>query len=109
MKTSCIVTYMAFTAAAGAVTGNAGADTATGDKPQNSCVLDNVPVPAFAMKTLSSAQFTALHAAVTPHGAGERWAEIPWQSDLGAARREAARQQKPLLMWVMDGHPLGCT
>ncbi|MFO0843326.1 MAG: hypothetical protein U0797_13165 [Gemmataceae bacterium] len=43
-------------------------------------------------------------------GAGEdRWAKIPWRTDLWAARQEAARLGKPILLWEMDGHPLGCT
>ena len=25
------------------------------------------------------------------------------------ARQEAAKQKKPIFIWAMDGHPLGCT
>jgi hypothetical protein len=71
--------------------------------------LGDVPVPGFAVTALPPEAFHALHAAVAPHGQGERWTQIPWQSDLQAARQEAAAEGKPLLMWVMDGHPLGCT
>jgi hypothetical protein len=63
--------------------------------------------PPFARESLSAPEFTRLHAAIAPHG--ERWTEIPWETDLGAARQRSARDGKPLLMWVMDGHPLGCT
>jgi hypothetical protein len=73
------------------------------------CQLKGLPVPPFAEPQLSASRFQALHAAVTPRGEGERWTEIPWQSDLQAARQKAAQEGKPLLMWVMDGHPLGCT
>ena len=71
--------------------------------------LGGVPVPGFAVRSLPDATFRQLHAAVAPRGAGERWAEIPWETDLAAARKRAAREKKPLLMWIMDGHPLGCT
>ena len=35
--------------------------------------------------------------------------EIPWLTSFGAGLREAERQRRPLLLWVMNGHPLGCT
>jgi hypothetical protein len=73
------------------------------------CTLGGLKVPGFAVKSLPREEFTKLHAAVAPKGEGERWIEIPWESDLIAAREKAAREKKPLLMWVMDGHPLGCT
>jgi hypothetical protein len=73
------------------------------------CKLGDVPVPGLATKTLTVAQFQALHAAVAPAGDAERWAEIPWEADLAAARQRAAREHKPLVLWLMDGHPLGCT
>lgn len=69
--------------------------------------VNGLPVPAAQAARLSPAEFTRLHGAMTPKG--ERWADIPWETDLGAARARAAREGKPLLMWVMDGHPLGCT
>ncbi len=39
----------------------------------------------------------------------EPWLKIPWRYDLLSARREAAEQGKPILMWIMNGSPLGCT
>jgi hypothetical protein len=54
-------------------------------------------------------QFAALQALIKPSAGEDKWAEIPWQTDLWAARRLAAREGKPLLLWEMDGHPLGCT
>jgi hypothetical protein len=73
------------------------------------CQLGGVSVPGFNTTTLEPAQFRALHAAVAPRGETERWMEIPWEPDLAKARERAAREGKPLLMWIMDGHPLGCT
>ncbi|MFT5122737.1 MAG: hypothetical protein ACI9QL_004582 [Candidatus Omnitrophota bacterium] len=37
------------------------------------------------------------------------WRTIPWQTSLLNAQRIAARERKPLFIWAMDGHPLGCT
>src|SRR3712207_6012650 len=73
------------------------------------CKLGDGPVPDLATKTLDAAHFQALHSAVAPKGDAERWAEIPWEADLSAARQRAAREKKPLVLWFMDGHPLGCT
>lgn len=39
----------------------------------------------------------------------EPWRTIPWQTDLLEAQKIAVEQQKPLFVWAMDGHPLGCT
>lgn len=69
--------------------------------------LGGVEVPTSTVKSLPAETFQKLHAALKPKG--ERWMEIPWQTDLLAARQKAAREKKPLLMWIMDGHPLGCT
>ena len=37
------------------------------------------------------------------------WLQIGWRTDLWEARREAAKSKKPIYLWEMDGHPLGCT
>lgn len=36
------------------------------------------------------------------------WETIPWRSDLLAARDDAMRTGRPLFLWAMNGHPLGC-
>lgn len=37
------------------------------------------------------------------------WERIPWLEAFGPGIVAAHKQQKPLLLWVMNGHPLGCT
>lgn len=39
----------------------------------------------------------------------ERWQKIPWRIDLLDARSQAYKEKKPLFLWAMNGHPLGCT
>ena len=39
----------------------------------------------------------------------EAWEQIPWQPNLGEAVREARQQDKPTLLWMMNGHPAGMT
>ena len=54
-------------------------------------------------------QFQAWHALIKDNAGKEKWAQIPWQTNLWEARRLAAAEGKPILLWEMDGHPLGCT
>ena len=56
-----------------------------------------------------AAGFRALIAAIQPRPAELRWLEIPWETDLWAARRLAAESGKPIFLWAMNGNPLGCT
>jgi len=37
------------------------------------------------------------------------WTNIPWLTTFEAGIKESIDQEKPLLLWVMNGHPLGCT
>jgi hypothetical protein len=37
------------------------------------------------------------------------WKSIPWHVDLITAQHQAAKERKPIFIWSMDGHPLGCT
>jgi hypothetical protein len=54
-------------------------------------------------------EFKELHALVKPHRtAGEAaWDQFPWMTDLWEARRKAAAEGKPILIWMASGHPLG--
>jgi hypothetical protein len=39
----------------------------------------------------------------------DAWRTIPWKISLLDAQRAAAQEGKPIFIWSMDGHPLGCT
>ena len=54
-------------------------------------------------------QFQSLHALIKDNAGQEKWAQIPWLTNLWDARKKAAAEGKPILLWEMDGHPLGCT
>ncbi|MCI0457087.1 MAG: hypothetical protein L0Z62_08920, partial [Gemmataceae bacterium] len=54
-------------------------------------------------------QFARIQTLIKPGPDEDRWATIPWLTDLWQARQLAATQGKPILLWEMDGHPLGCT
>ncbi len=55
----------------------------------------------------TEAKYRELHKTLQP---GDKpWRTIPWKIDLLDAQRAAAKQRKPIFIWAMDGHPLGCT
>ena len=37
------------------------------------------------------------------------WTSIPWVTSFEEGVEEAIKREKPILLWVMNGHPLGCT
>ncbi len=53
------------------------------------------------------AAFRALVRDLRPAPRGSE--EIQWRSTLAAGVREASAAHKPILLWAMNGHPLGCT
>ena len=61
-----------------------------------------------AADPITSGQFEKLHALIKPQSGERSWEKIPWMTDLWEARRRAAAEGKPILLWEMDGHPLGC-
>ena len=60
-----------------------------------------------ALQGLGDAEFRALHDKLKPP-TGELWRQIPWMISLVEAQNAAAREKKPIFIWSMDGHPLGC-
>ena len=45
---------------------------------------------------------------IRPQSTEDIFDTIPWQVSLWDARVRAAKEGKPILIWEMDGHPLGC-
>lgn len=57
---------------------------------------------------VDDAEFQRLTTLIMPQAEENAWLAIPWQTDLWAARQQAAKEGKPIFLWEMDGHPLGC-
>ena len=68
------------------------------------CQSKPTPVP----EQLSAAAFDKLLVAVRPTAGEDDFDKIPWRTNLWDARTVAAKEGKPILLWEMDGHPLGC-
>lgn len=53
--------------------------------------------------------FEAIVRHVTPADAELAWRSIPWRPSLSAGMRDGAQLDRPVLLWAMNGHPLGST
>ena len=60
-----------------------------------------------AQDPLSADDFAKLHEQLAPPK-DEPWRAIPWQLTMLGARGTAAKDKKPLFLWSMNGHPMGC-
>ena len=65
-------------------------------------------VPSRAAPPLTQQDAVKLRALIRPAEGEDPFETIPWETNLWAARKKAAESGKPLLLWEMDGHPLGC-
>lgn len=72
------------------------------DPVEASTVQRVVPPP-------TAATFGAWRRHIRPSADELRWEAIPWQASFAAGLRAASEQGRPLLLWAMNGHPLGCT
>ncbi len=74
-------------------------------------LLGNQPVAAqerdAVAAKISPEQFDKLREIIRPRPGG--FDDVPWMTDLWQARKRAAAEGKPILIWVGDGHPLGWT
>ncbi|MCK5941482.1 MAG: hypothetical protein KAI24_05885, partial [Planctomycetes bacterium] len=80
------------------------------------CLVPQAPAPAPApaataatpTPTLTPANLTAWRDHLAPQAAEERWRAIAWRPTVADGLQDAARQRRPMLLWLMNGHPLGC-
>jgi hypothetical protein len=50
-----------------------------------------------------------LRDAILPSQQEMEWKTIPWKSTLWDGLVQAQKEDKPILLWAMNGHPLACT
>ena len=62
-----------------------------------------------ASQTLTEETCSAVREHVLPSLEEQAWRSIPWIDTLAAGVLEADARKRPLLIWVMNGHPLGAT
>lgn len=78
------------------------APTPTPAPPPPAAPVDPVPV-------LDASTFGAHWQHVVPTDEEMQWRAIPWLGTLAEAVVQAHAQDKPILLWAMNGHPLACT
>ena len=58
--------------------------------------------------SLTEEEFRRLHKMLQP-APNEPWRSVPWKIALVDAQQRSVEEHKPIFIWAMDGHPLGCT
>ena len=46
---------------------------------------------------------------IKPDAQEQAYKEIDWRNHFWTAVQEAKKLGRPILLWTMNGHPLGCT
>ena len=64
--------------------------------------------PNLGRAEITEAEFHQLHSQLQP-SANEPWRTIGWKISVLEAQKLAGIEEKPIFIWAMDGHPLGCT
>jgi hypothetical protein len=59
--------------------------------------------------TLRGHSLDEWRALIEPAAKDLAYAEIPWRPSFWSAVQEAQEHELPILLWAMNGHPLGCT
>ena len=68
----------------------------------------SVLVPAAEPPMIASEQFDKLHKMIKPQPGETRFHEIPWFLSIWEARKQAAAEGKPILVWSgSGGAPVG--
>jgi uncharacterized protein YceK len=96
-----LIVFVALTVAGGAA-GCASAPSAPSAQPTSS-------VPSAPSARLDDDDLEAWSRYLAPRGSELAWESLPWLSSYSDGVLAAQEQRRPLLLWVMNGHPLGCT
>ncbi len=62
-----------------------------------------------AAPELNDGTFDSLRDAIRPRDEELAFLKIGWHESLSSAVNEAREANRPILLWAMNGHPLGCT
>jgi hypothetical protein len=62
-----------------------------------------------AAQPLSEKTFTGYMRYLAPKPAELAWEKVDWHASYWDGVLEGHKQKKPILVWAMNGHPLGCT
>jgi hypothetical protein len=66
-------------------------------------------IVALAALVIAGISLESKVAAISPTPDEQLWLSIPWRTNIMRARVESQETNKPMFLWIMNGHPLGCT
>lgn len=58
---------------------------------------------------VSSANYQTWLKFIQPDAKEQAYKQVHWRNAFWPAVQEAKRLGRPILLWTMNGHPLGCT
>ncbi len=61
-----------------------------------------------ALQDLSADTYEKIRDHVVPAKDELKWLDIGWRASVWDALVEAQKDDKPILIWAMNGHPLAC-
>jgi hypothetical protein len=64
---------------------------------------------ALSAQDLSDKTYEACRKHILPDETESRWEKIPWRGSYWDGVVDAQQADKPILLWAMNGHALGCT
>lgn len=70
-------------------------------------VIASTPLPRDDAK--QAIDFAAIEHKVLPGDEELAFRSLGWRTVFWDAVKEAQREKRPILLWAMNGHPLGCT
>ena len=73
-----------------------------------SCVSAPGQKPAQTLE-LNEKNYKTIRKTLTSSRDESGWRKISWRANLGEAIIEARKKNKPILLWMMNGHPCGMT
>jgi hypothetical protein len=71
--------------------------------------VDGAPAAVSAAPELSPETFPRLLERILPTEDESAWRDRGWHATFWDGIVTAHRERKPVLLWAMNGHPLGCT
>jgi hypothetical protein len=70
---------------------------------------DTASIEDLLRRGLNDETYAPLRDDILPRPEELRWQAIPWRLTLREGLEEARKAGKPVLLWVMNGHPFACT